>query len=136
MVEQPQMKRGSDRKAELISELRSSRAELAHSFVQARDDLNVAAHLKESIVHKKTAWFAGAAVVGWVLSRFTRRKNSRPALEEPRKRSWFKKNERAGFLLVTLKLLFNMLKPTLTQLATRKITELSTMERLGRHRPY
>ena len=130
------MKRGLDRKAELVSELRSSRAELARSFVQARDDLNVAAHLKESIAHKKTAWFAGAAVVGWVLSRFSRRKKPRPALEAPSKRSWFKKNERAGFLLVALKLLLNVLKPTLTRLATQKITELSTMERLGRHRPY
>jgi len=135
MVEQPKITRGADRKAELLRELEWSRAELARNYRRTRNDLDVVAHVKESIVHKKTAWFAGAAITGWILSRLPRRRKSEAAPKELHKKGRFKEVERTGLLLTVLGFLFNLLKPALTRLATQKITEMSTRNNLGWRRP-
>ena len=129
MAEQTQVRRGADRKAELISELEWSRAELARNFIKARSELNPVTYLKESIVHQKAAWFTGAAITGWVLSRLRGRKKPKDSSMLP-KGSRFKETERAGILFTILTLIFNVFKPAITALATRKITELSARNNL------
>jgi len=135
MAKQTQV-RGADRKAELISELEWSRAELARNFLKARSEMNPVTLLKESIVHQKTAWFTGAAITGWVLSRLRGRKKPQPSTSSTAsKGNRLKEVERTGLLLTILNLLFNLFKPAITAFATRKISELSTRNNLGWRKP-
>ena len=126
MAEKSQVTR-ADRKAELISELAWSRAEMSRDLHDARNDLDLVAHLKHSVVQRKTIWLTGAAVAGWVLSRLpVRRKKSEPkALHVSVSR---KSTERNGMLLAILGALFSMFRPVLTSLATRKISELAARQ--------
>ena len=129
MVEKPYVTSAAHRKATLISELEWSRAEMARNFRQVRSDLNLAAHLRESVTHRKTVWIAGAAIAGWVLSRLPGRKKTQPKATKAQpaveSKGWIKESEHAGFWLATLGALFNLAKPALTALASRKITELA-----------
>ncbi|MCX6967753.1 MAG: hypothetical protein NTZ46_08260 [Verrucomicrobia bacterium] len=113
----------ADRKAELVSELAWSRAELARNLHDTRNDLDLAARLKQSVAHRKAAWLTGAALTGWVLSRLPGRKKKEPAKAS---RSDSKESsDRAGMLLTILGVALNVFKPILTKMASRKITEMA-----------
>lgn len=132
MAEKTAMTRPAQRKAELLAELEASRAQLSRALRAAGEDLNVAARLKHSIVQQKTAWFTGAAIAGWVLSRLPGRRNAPAASQRPAEAlGWAQKTERAGFWLAVLNFLFNLCKPFLTALATRKIGQLSARSDWG-----
>ena len=135
MVQKPEVESGG-RKAELVAELQWARSELASSLHEVRRDLNVVAHVKESVAHKKTAWFTGAALTGWLLSRLAGRKKAAKPEHKPlfqKKTGDMKENERAGFWLLALQTVFNA-KPALTALASRKLAQIATRQE-GMHRP-
>lgn len=114
MAEKPAM----NRKAELSAELDRARARLFRAAQETGEDLNVVAHLKHSIVRRKAAWFTGAAVVGWVVSRLPgRRKKPKPEA--------LPKGAHAGLLLAVMSFLFRLFQPLLTSLATRKIGQIA-----------
>ena len=114
---------GADRKAELISELAWARAELARDVHEARNDLDLVARFKHSVAQRKTAWITGAAAVGWILSRLPGRKKKQPkALHVGNSAG---NSGRAAFWLAILGALFNLFKPLLTTLASRKINEMA-----------
>jgi len=123
MAKQSQVTR-ADRKAELISELAWSRAELARNLHDARNDLDLVAHLKHSVVQRKTAWITGAAVAGWILSRLPGRKKKQPEPKALHVENSRRSTERTGILLAILGALFNLFRPILTALATRKINAM------------
>ena len=116
----------ADRKSELISELEHSRRNLAGSLRGVRHDVDVTAHLRQAFVHRKTAWIAGAAVLGWLLARLPGRKvrAARPAKEVEKR----KESQRSAFLFTLLNLAITVLKPALTALASKKITQIATGE--------
>ncbi|MEI8235034.1 MAG: hypothetical protein WCH57_10165 [Verrucomicrobiota bacterium] len=130
MAEKPVMISDAERKAELLAELALSRAQLTRALHDAGEDLNVAARLKHSIAHRKTAWFTGAAFAGWLLSRLPRRRKA-AAPKPPDVSAWVQKTGRTGFWLAALNLLLNLCKPFLTALATRKIGQLSARSDWG-----
>ncbi|MDD5349924.1 MAG: hypothetical protein PHQ12_06915 [Chthoniobacteraceae bacterium] len=111
------------RKAELAAELALARVHLSRAARDAGADLNVAARLKESVTHRKLAWFTGAAVAGWVLSRLPGRRKAPAASKTPELLS---KSGRAGVWLAILNLVFKLFQPLLTTLATRKIGQLAS----------
>ena len=124
MAEQSQVTR-ADRKAELISELAWSRAELARNVCDTRSDLNLVAGLKHSIAHRKTAWITGAAVTGWILSRLPGRRKKQPSAKALHVGDAKETSGRAAFWLALLGTLVNLFKPLLTALASRKINEMA-----------
>jgi len=137
MAEQPQ--RNDDRKARLIAELERSRAGLARDMRGVRHHLDVGAHLKRAILRQKTAWLAGAAVTGWLVTRLPGRKKKAKAAEtaaatEARQaKSFFarfmpqpKQTERSGWLLAVLGLLGTLVKPMLTSYLTQKVSDLAS----------
>ena len=112
----------ADRKAELASELEWSRAELARGLGEIRSDLNLVAHVKQSVINQKTAWFTGAAITGWILSRLpARRKSASKALPAKSGKS---ETGRAGLWLALIHFLFNIFKPALTKMASQKVTRM------------
>ena len=135
MAEPAQMRRSFDRKEELISELGWARAELSRNLHDARNDLDLVSHFKHSVTHRKTAWFAGAAVVGWVLSRLPGRRKADPKAHRQSTET-LKEVERAGLLLTLLNVLFTVFKPALTALASKKITELAARGDSGWRKPF
>ena len=124
------MTRSSQRKADLLAELQVSRAQLSRALRATGEDLDVAARLKQSILHRKTAWFTGAAIVGWVVTRLPGRRPAAPQ-KPAAPLGWTQKTERAGLLFAVLSFLFNLSKPFLTALATRKIGQLSARSDWG-----
>jgi hypothetical protein len=133
MAEQSQVTK-ADRKAELVSELAWSRAELTRSLLDTRSDLNLVAGIKHSIVHRKTAWFTGAAVTGWILSRLPGRKKKQPLVKALHISNSRETQGRAAFWLSLLATVANLLKPFLTALASRKINEMAARSGEGRHK--
>ena len=128
MAEKPVTIPDAERKAELRAELALSRERLTLALRETGEDLNLASRLKHSIVQKKTAWLTGAAFAGWVLSRLPGRRKVVLAVPEKAggQSHWTsKKTGRTGLFLAALDLLFNLFKPFLTALATRKIGQLS-----------
>jgi hypothetical protein len=114
----------ADRKAELISELAWTRAELTRTVQDARNDLDLVAHFKQSFVQRKTAWLTGAAVTGWILSRLPgRRKKPSPPTALPLG-AVTGSSGRTAFWLAILGALLKLFKPFLTALATQKMNEI------------
>ncbi|XHR30308.1 MAG: hypothetical protein ACFUZC_07055 [Chthoniobacteraceae bacterium] len=121
---------GEARKAALIAELSWSRERLSTHFQETLHDLNVVEHLRHSIKERKTAWFTGAAVTGGLLSWiFGRKRHKSPKKPKPRelpgKRVEIPRNGYLGIALAVFTFLFNLLKPVLSRVATRKIEELA-----------
>jgi hypothetical protein len=118
------------RKAELISELAWSRERLSSNLHETLHDLNVVDHLRHSIKERKTAWFTGAAITGGLLSWiFGRKKKKKTAplrqLSSNRSRVEIPQSGYLGIALAVFTFLFNLLKPTLSRVASRKIEELA-----------
>jgi hypothetical protein len=121
------LNRDEARKAELISELAWAREHLAANACETLHDLNVVGHLRHSISERKTAWFTGAALTGgllsWVLGR---KKKQKPAPKQhPPARVEIPQTGYVGMALAVITFVFNLLKPTLSKLASRKIAELA-----------
>lgn len=129
MAQSPHLSRSEARKAELVSELEWSRARLSTNLKDTLDDLNVVDHLRHSIVEHKTSWFTGAAVTGGLLSWvFGRKKKPKPSFFAPPPAVATVKipqNTYTGIALAALTFLFNLAKPLLSSMASRKISELA-----------
>ena len=130
MAQSPHQHLNSDaaRKAELIAELAWSRENLSANFHETVHDLNVVEHLRHSISERKTAWFTGAAVTGGLLSWiFGRKKKKKPAPQRqlPAARVEIPQTGYLGIALAVLTFLFNLFKPVLSRVASRKIEELA-----------
>lgn len=124
------------RKAELISELGLARERLSVHTRETLHDLNVVEHLRHSISERKTAWFTGAAITGgllsWVFGR-KKKKKAKPAAPKqlPAARVEIPQGGYWGLALAALTFAFNLSKPFLSSLASRKIAELAA--RNSRH---
>ena len=108
-------------KIELAAELERARARLARNFGALRHDLDVGTHLKQSFHENKAAYIGGATVFGLLLSKLpTRRKK---IYVERKSKVGIQKAEKAGLWLVLLQFAFKTLRPLLTSLVTKQVTE-------------
>ena len=101
-------------KEKLASELAAARGRMSGYIAALRHDLDLGARLKSGVAKNPAAWFAGAAVIGLLLSRIppTRRK---VVVKGPMFRG--KQTEKAGkaaVLLTVLKFGLDFAKPALT----------------------
>lgn len=123
------------RKAALKRQIEEARRGISRSVDGLRHDLDVKAHLKESVVEKKGLWLGGAALVGWLLAGWPRRR--RKALPPPAPASHRDEDarreppvavqmQRGGLLMAVLGLVGSILRPALTRFVTRKLTELAS----------
>ena len=115
------------RKAELIAELERSRRELAGNIRGIRRDVSVGTHLKVAFARRKTAFLVGAALVGWVLSRLPSRKARRTAAPTVAS-TQDKENPKSAFWFTLLTFAITVMKPALTAIASRKLTEFATRD--------
>jgi len=108
-------------KTELAADLDRARAGLARNFDALRHDLDLETHLKQSFHENKAAYIGGATVVGLLLSKLpTRRKK---IYVERKSKEGIKEVEKAGLWLILLEFVFKMLRPMLTSLVTKQVTE-------------
>ena len=112
-----------DDKAGLIARLDTARAHFARNLDGLRRDADLGAHLKNSFSAHKVAWIGSAGIAGWVLSRLPARKKQVIVHKEGGEK--VKEIAGAGLLLAILKVLFTLLRPAITRIATKKIGDIA-----------
>ena len=108
-------------KAELASRLARSRRLFARNLSALREDLDVPAHLKRNFTNHSTAWIGGAAVAGWILSRFRGRSGGARHMETKNA-----EKKRPSLLPGVAKLLFAAARPALAAMAAKKISSFTS----------
>ncbi len=119
-----------DYKAAIIARLERSRRGISRNVDGLRHDLDVRAQIKSSVIHQKTLWLSGAAVAGWLLSGWPRRRKALPAPAPSKRKSQKVDSGRGGggLMLAFFGLLGSILKPAITSFLTRKLKELAAGE--------
>ena len=108
-------------KIELAADLDRARGRLARNFDALRHDLDVGTHLKQSFHENKAAYIGGATLFGLLLSKLPVRRKKIYVERKPK--DGIKEVEKAGLWLILLQFLFKTLRPLLTSLVTRQVTE-------------
>jgi hypothetical protein len=103
-------------KTELIAGLDRARARLARNLDGLRHDLDVATHIKESFHRNKAAYIGGASMFGLLLEKkvYVDRKSGKEGIKDV---------EKAGIWLLLLDFLFKTLRPALTSIVAKQVTE-------------
>ena len=112
-----------DTKAALIAELASAREKLSRHAVGLRRDLDVPSRIRSSFLRSAGTWLGGAAISGWLLARLPARKKK--IVIDSGSNKPIKQAEKAGFLLLAIRFLFNIFRPAITSLLTRKVLAIS-----------
>jgi len=86
-----------------------------------RDDLDVAAHFKQSFHENKAAYIGGATFFGLLLSKLPARKKK--IYVERKAKGAVEEAGKAGLLLIVVQFLFKMFRPMLTSVLTKQVTE-------------
>jgi len=108
-------------KAELAAELDRARARLARNLDALRSDLDARTRFKQSFHQNKAAYIGGATVFGVLLSMLPARRKKVYVERKPKDR--IKEAEKAGIWLVVLQFVFKTLRPILTTLVSKLVTE-------------
>ena len=114
-------------KAELSAQLAQSRRLFSRNLGRLREDLDVPAHVKRNFTNHSSAWIGGAALLGWILSRFPSRGKTAGAGKKGGPEPVDKK--RHSLLPGVAKLLFSAARPALAAFATKKIADLAANRR-------
>jgi hypothetical protein len=108
-------------KIELAAELDRARAGLARNFDSLRHDLDLPTRFKSSFHQNKAAYIGGATVFGLLLAKLPSRKKK--VYIERKSKTAVKEVEKAGIWLILLQFLFKTLRPLLTSLLTKQVTQ-------------
>lgn len=122
---------GDDRKSALIAQLAAQRASLSRHAGAVRESLDVGKRIKSSFTAHRVVWLAGAVFAGLALARSRPGKSgrSRPA-------SGSVPNAlRAGFAMGVVKLIFNLMRPTLISMLTARIADFAANRSAPRRNP-
>ena len=110
-------------KYSLTTELDAARAQLAGYAGALRHDLDIGGRLKAGVAGHPSVWFAGAAVLGLLISRIPRSRRKvvvkGPALRDDQ----VAKAGKAAFALTVLKLGLDFAKPVLVSWIRKQISE-------------
>ena len=117
-------------KIELAADLEKARARLARNFGALRQDLDLGTHFKHSFHENKAAYIGGATVLGLLISKLPARKKKIYIERKPK--SGIKEAEKAGIWLILLDFLFKALRPMLTTLVTKQVTNFVRSRGRGR----
>jgi len=107
-------------KVELAAELDRARAALARGCDAVRHDMDVATRFKASFHENKAAYIGGATVFGLLLSKLPSRKKK--VFVERKTKDALKETEKAGLWLILLEFLFKTLRPMLTSIISKQVT--------------
>jgi len=121
----------TQRKAELVSELHLARTRIKTGLHDTAQSLNVVEHMKHSITENKIGWLTGAALAGTVFAWWMRRPRTVKVLPEPSSLTLpatTVKIPQKGYIGLVVSLAafaFNLSKPLLSALITRKIARMA-----------
>jgi hypothetical protein len=111
-----------NRKSELILALDQARRRASTHASGVRQHAHPGKKLRASFSQHKLAWLGGAALLGLVLARPSRRNKKTSSAAAP---DSVARSAKAGLLIGALKLAFDLSKPLLTSWATNQLTELA-----------
>lgn len=115
-----------ERKAELTAALARSRGQITTNARALGRDLDFAARARRAFTTHPAVWIGGAVIIGLFISRlpFGRKKPTPvPRSKSKKTEETVEKVEKTGLLLATLKIAFDIAKPTLIGWATRRVAE-------------
>lgn len=108
-------------KIELAAELERTRARLARNLDGLRHDLDLGTHFKESFHQNKAAYIGGATLFGLLLSKLPARRKK--IYVDKKSKAGVKEAEKAGLWLILLQFVFKVVRPMLTSLVAKQVTE-------------
>jgi len=108
-------------KTELAAELDRARARLAGNFGALRHDLDLGTHFRQSFHENKAAYIGGATFLGLLLSKLPARRKK--VYVDQKSRNGIKDAGKAGIGLILLEFLFKTMRPMLTSLISKQVTE-------------
>jgi hypothetical protein len=108
-------------KTELAADLERARARLAGNFAALRRDLDVPTILKHSYRQNKAAFIGGATLFGLLLSKLPARRTK--VYAGGKVKEGVREAEKAGIWLIVLQFLFKTLRPMLTSLLAKQVTD-------------
>lgn len=113
------------RKEELRAELAAARKQFSGNWTALKSDANIPARARESIREKRGVWIGGAVAFGFVLSLMRRRKKE--VFVDAKTHKKVPSRKKAGILMALARLIFGILKPTLTAYATRQLASFAAL---------
>lgn len=100
-----------DRKEALIAQLDRSRSRIAAHRRELDEDLNAPAKIKASLIKHRYVWLGVAAVLGLLIAKLPARTKKVPVDRKGRRTNDVEKVEKAGLLMMVLKVVFDLAKP-------------------------
>lgn len=119
------------RKSELVDTLAEARRGLSTNARGLRRDLNIVQRVETAFQRHRFVWLAGAGALGFLLSRLPARKAKVTVERKTRKLGAEEKVVKAGILVTTLKIAFDLARPALTKWVARSVANFAE-ERFGR----
>lgn len=120
------------RKSELIAALAEARSGISKNVRGLGDDLNGVHRIEASFRRHRIVWLASASAFGFLVARMPAgRKKGVVVRKEPRG-AGKAKVAKAGLMLTTLKIAFDLARPALTKWLTRRVAAYAD-ERFGRN---
>lgn len=116
------------RKAELISQLGNARARMTGHSRGARAHLHPGQKARALFKQHRVSCLGGAALVGLVLAKLPPRTKKVPA-QRRKDREQLARAGQAGFVLGTLKLILDLIKPLLIAWATKRVGDVAKSTR-------
>jgi hypothetical protein len=111
-----------DRKSELIRTLESARGRASTHAAGARRHADLGKKLRTSFTTHRWAWLGGAALLGLVLVRPSKRNKAPSSAPAP---DPLARSAKTGLWIGALKLAFDLSKPLLTNWATGQLAEFA-----------
>ncbi len=111
----------NQRKAELTADLARARARIGASASALRHDLDFPARAKSAVLKNPAGWIGGAAILGALLATLPGRR--RKAVVSRKTEATIASAGKAGLLLGTLKIAFDLSRPMLAKWASRRFAD-------------
>jgi hypothetical protein len=105
----------------LAADLNRARARIARNMEALRHDLDVGTHFKESFRENKATYIGGAALAGLLLAKLPGRRKK--TYTERKSKGSAQEAEKVGVGILLLEFLLKMIRPMLTSLVTKQVTQ-------------
>lgn len=110
-----------DRKIVLKTELAAARERITTNLQALRFDLDFRTRAKRAFARSPIPWIAGASIIGLLVARLAFRRTKVVVTGKTKER--VEKVEKAGLLVIVLKLVFDLIRPALTKWVTGFIAD-------------
>ncbi len=118
------------RKSELVATLAEARRGISSNVRGLGDDLNVVRRIETAFQRHRIVWLAGAGLLGFLVARLPAGRKKVVVVRRGPQTDAGEKVIKAGLLVTTLKIAFNLARPALTKWVASRVAAYAD-ERFG-----